>query len=120
VVLLDHPFKVFAMHKLLLALMVSFFALSAGANCRNPAPPAQPFTVPSGQSCPSGYSQTGNVCAPSGSARFAFVVPQGQSCPSSYSQSGRVCASSGNACYAFVVGSGSCPSGYSQTGQVCH
>lgn len=108
------------MHKLLLTLMACAFALSAEANCRNPAPAAQPFTVPPGQSCPSGYSQTGNVCDPSGSARFAFVVPQGQSCPSNYSQTGRVCAASSNACHAFVVGPGSCPSGYSQTGQVCN
>jgi hypothetical protein len=106
--------------KVLLTLMLGFFSASAVAMCRNPAPTAQPFTVPSGHSCPSGYSQSGDLCAPIGTAAFAFVVPQGQNCPSNYSQSGRVCAAaSPSACYAFVVPGGNCPSGYSQSGQVC-
>jgi hypothetical protein len=105
--------------KLLIALIYFALALSAQASCRNPAPSPLPFEVPSGQSCPSGYSQSGNLCNPGGSARFSFVVPQGQSCPSNYSQSGRVCNASSTACHAFVIGSGSCPSGYSQSGMVC-
>ena len=101
-------------------LVILAMANSAAANCRNPLPAAQPFALPSAQFCPSGYSQTGNMCAPTGSARFAFVLPAGEFCPSGYSQTGRVCmASSGSACHAFVGGGSSCPSGYSQTGQVC-
>lgn len=89
--------------------------------CKNPAPPATPFIVPTGVSCPSGYSQSGNMCNPtSSSARFAFVIPSGQSCPSGYSQSGPVCtASSLNACNAFYAGNNTCPSGYSQSGHIC-
>jgi hypothetical protein len=105
--------------KLLIALISLALTMSAQASCRNPAPSLLPFEVPSGQSCPSGYSQSGNLCNPGGSARFSFVVPQGQSCPSNFSQSGRVCNASSTACHAFVIGSGSCPSGYSQSGMVC-
>ena len=105
--------------KIFLALISLVLALNVQASCRNPAPSALPFEVPAGQSCPSGYSQSGNLCNPGGSARFSFVVPQGQSCPSNYSQSGRVCTASSNACHAFVIGGGSCPSGYSQSGKVC-
>jgi hypothetical protein len=88
--------------------------------CRNPAPRAQPFTVPSGQSCPSSYSQSGTMCSPSsGSARYSFLVPSGQSCPSNYSQQGPICIANSGACYAFFAGGAGCPSGYAQHGPIC-
>ena len=107
------------MNKLITALALGVSLVStAYASCQNPAPRAQPFVVPSGQGCPSNYSQSGTTCTPSGSARFVFLAPSGQSCPSNYSQQGRMCVASASACYAFV-GSGSCPSGYSSQGQIC-
>jgi hypothetical protein len=77
----------------------------------------QPQPLPKHGSCPSGYSQSGNYCAPGQNARYA-VVKTG-SCPSGYSQSGDYClASSANARLA-VPKQGSCPSGYSQSGDYC-
>ncbi len=102
-------------------LTITIFVLvntNVYATCANPAPRAQPFVAPSGQGCPSNYSQSGSTCTPSGSANFVFIAPSGQSCPSNYSQQGRMCIASSSACYAFV-GGGSCPSGYSSQGQIC-
>ena len=97
-----------------------FITASAFAACNNPAPRAQPFTIPSGQSCPSSYSQTGTMCSPSSSsANYSFLVPSGQSCPSNYSQQGPICIANTSACYAFYAGGASCPSGYAQQGAVC-
>jgi hypothetical protein len=105
--------------KLILAFVLDLLLVSiAYAACANPAPRAQPFVAPSGQGCPSNYSQSGSTCTPSGSANFVFIAPNGQSCPSNYSQQGRMCIASASACYAFV-GGGSCPSGFSSQGQIC-
>ncbi len=107
------------MKKALLALSILVMSFAAQASCKNPAPRAQPFVVPSGQSCPSNYGQSGTTCVPNSGAGYAFVVPSGQSCPSNYGQSGRVCVANSNACYAYYGGGGSCPSGYGQSGGVC-
>ena len=90
---------------------IAAFAVSGAALALQPQP-----LVKQG-SCPSGYSQSGNYCNPSSSARFA--VHKIGSCPSGYSQSGDYClASSSNARLA-VPKSGSCPSGFSQSGDYC-
>lgn len=92
----------------------------AYAACQNPAPRAQPFNAPNGQSCPSNYSQSGSMCSPSfSSAGFSFVIPSGYSCPSNYSQQGQICIANAGACYAFYAGGSSCPSGYGQQGPIC-
>lgn len=67
-------------------------------------------------SCPSGYSTSGNYCAPSKNATFA--VEKRGSCPSGYSTSGNYCLASKNAKLA-VHKMGSCPSGYSSSGAYC-
>ena len=67
-------------------------------------------------SCPSGYSSSGNYCAPGSSAMFA--VEKRGSCPSGYSSSGNYCLASKNAKLA-VQKVGSCPSGYSSSGDYC-
>lgn len=106
--------------KSILALGFLLAASQVFAACQNPAPRAQPFNVPSGQSCPSNYSQTGTTCAPSSSsAGYSFLVPSGQSCPSNYSQQGPICIANSGACYAYYSGGGSCPSGYAQQGPIC-
>jgi hypothetical protein len=82
-----------------------------------PAWALQPQPLPREGSCPSGYSQSGNYCNPSSSARYA--VPKVGSCPSGYSQSGNYCLASGSNSRLAVPKVGSCPSGYSQSGDYC-
>ncbi len=79
---------------------------------------AQPDAValPKTGSCPSGYSTSGNYCAPGSGARFA--VPKVGSCPSGYSTSGNYCLAGPGARHA-VPKVGSCPSGYSTSGDYC-
>lgn len=67
-------------------------------------------------SCPSGYAQSGDYCAPSSGARYALLKIG--SCPSGYSQSGNYCLAGSSAKLA-VPKQGSCPSGYSQSGDYC-
>lgn len=66
--------------------------------------------------CPSGYSTSGNYCAPGHSARFA--LPKIGACPSGYSTSGDYCLAGTNARHAMPK-AGSCPSGYSTSGDYC-
>jgi len=103
----------------LAAVFTLVLSLDVAAACQNPAPRALPFTAPNGSSCPSGYSQTGTTCAPSGGANYSFVVPSGNSCPGGYSQQGQICIASSSSCYAYYSGGGSCPSGYAQQGPIC-
>ena len=79
---------------------------------------AQPAAValPKTGSCPSGYSTSGNYCAPGSGARFA--LPKVGSCPSGYSTSGDYCLASPGARHAMPK-TGSCPSGYSTSGDYC-
>lgn len=104
-------------------LIVLLFSITAScianAACNNPAPRPQPVIVPSGQGCPSGYSQSGNTCIPGGGATYIFLVPRGQACPSNYAQQGPICIANSNACYAYYSGQGNCPSGYSSLGPLC-
>jgi hypothetical protein len=91
------------------------FALSvvscASAYALTPAP------LPKQGSCPSGYAQSGDYCAPGHNARYA--VAKHGSCPTGYYQSGNYClASTGNAKLA-VPKRGSCPSGFYQSGDYC-
>ena len=64
------------------AIVLLFMATVASAG-----PPA--VAVEKVGSCPSGYSTSGDYCAPGSSARYA-VVKVG-SCPSGYSTSGDYC-----------------------------
>ncbi len=106
--------------KIAIAIVLLCVGYQANAACQNPAPRALPFIIPSGQSCPGGYSQTGTTCAPgSSSAGYSFVVPSGQSCPANYSQQGPICTANSNACYAYFSGGGTCPGGYSTQGSIC-
>jgi hypothetical protein len=66
--------------------------------------------------CPSGYSSSGNYCAPNASATFA--VEKRGSCPSGYAVSGNYCLAGKNAKLA-VQKVGACPNGYSSSGDYC-
>jgi len=79
---------------------------------------AEPVAAPVQKvgSCPSGYSTSGNYCAPGNSARFA--LQKVGACPSGYSTSGAYCLAGSNAKHA-VPKQGSCPSGYSTSGAYC-
>jgi hypothetical protein len=77
----------------------------------------QPTPLEKRGSCPSGYAQSGNYCAPSGNARYA-VAKRG-SCPSGYSQSGDYCLASSDNARMAIPKAGSCPSGYAQSGDYC-
>jgi hypothetical protein len=96
--------------RLAFALMLAF-NLPCDAAALTPAP------LPKHGSCPSGYSQSGNYCNPSSTARFA-VLKIG-SCPSGYSQSGDYCLASSEHSKLAVPKQGSCPSGYSQSVDYC-
>jgi hypothetical protein len=72
--------------------------------------------VPKVGACPSGYSTSGNYCAPGGSARFALAKVG--ACPSGYGTSGAYCLAGAGARHA-VPKTGSCPSGYSTSGGYC-
>ena len=96
---------------ILRATAASLALCSAGLFAQ-PAPVALPKTG----SCPSGYSTSGNYCAPGSGARFA--VPKVGSCPSGYSTSGDYCLASPGARHAMPK-TGSCPSGYSTSGDYC-
>jgi hypothetical protein len=92
--------------------VVATLALYSAGLFAQPAPVALPKTG----SCPSGYSTSGNYCAPNSGARFA--VPKVGSCPSGYSTSGDYCLANAGARHA-VPKVGSCPSGYSTSGDYC-
>ena len=72
------------MKKTLLAVSILVLSFAAHASCKNPAPRAQPLIVPSGQSCPSNYGQSGTTCVPNPGAGYAFVVPSGDAHLSEY------------------------------------
>ena len=93
-------------------LLLAIAAAWAGAAHAEPA--AAP--VPKVGACPSGYSTSGNYCAPGGSARFALAKVG--ACPSGYSTSGAYCLAGTGARHA-VPKTGSCPSGYSTSGEYC-
>ena len=77
-------------------------------------PPAQ--TIEKVESCPSGYSSSGNYCVPASSAKYAIL--KNGSCPSGYSSSGHYCLASSTAKHA-IPKNGSCPSGFSSSGHYC-
>ncbi len=92
--------------------LAACLGLAGSGLLAQPAPVALPKTG----SCPSGYSTSGNYCAPGSGARFA--VPKVGSCPSGYSTSGDYCLASPGARHAMPK-TGSCPSGYSTSGDYC-
>ncbi len=92
--------------------LAAALALCSASLFAQPAPVALAKTG----SCPSGYSTSGNYCAPGSGARFA--VPKVGSCPSGYSTSGDYCLASAGAKHAMPK-TGSCPSGYSTSGDYC-
>jgi hypothetical protein len=97
--------------------VLTALALAAAIAWSAPAraePAAAP--VPKVGACPSGYSTSGNYCAPGSSARFA--LPKVGACPRGYSTSGSYCLAGANARHALPK-SGSCPSGYSTSGDYC-
>ena len=93
-------------------------ALSALLLAHGSAAGAEPAAAPVLKvgACPSGYSTSGNYCAPGSSARFA--LPKVGACPSGYSTSGDYCLAGANARHAMPK-AGSCPSGYSTSGDYC-
>jgi hypothetical protein len=97
-------------HDLILPLLISLIAGNVFAEEAKAVP-----LVKTG-SCPSGYSSSGNYCAPNSSATFA--VEKKGSCPSGYATSGNYCLAGKNAKIA-VQKVGSCPSGYSSSGDYC-
>lgn len=106
------------MKKIILGLCL-FYSLNLYASCQNPAPRAQPISIPSDvKDCPSGYSYITGLCTPGSSASYAYVKPAGGNCPSGYGGSSRWCTANSGACYAFPS-NGNCPSGYSGTSSYC-
>lgn len=93
-------------------ITMSAAIISSGALA---APPAHPLLKEG--PCPSGYSSSGNYCAPSSRARFA-IAKQG-ACPSGYSASGNYCVASSDQSKTAIPKSGACPSGYSSSGSYC-
>ena len=77
-------------------------------------PPPQP--IEKRGPCPSGYTQSGDYCAPLRSAHFA--VHKNGPCPSGYTVSGDYCLAMNNA-HAVIPKSGPCPSGWTQSANYC-
>ena len=73
-----------------------------------------------GNSCPYGYSISGNYCKPSSNARPAIVKQKGKYCPYNWVISGvDYCLANDKNAQLAIIKNGACPYGYFISGSFC-
>ena len=94
-------------------LLVAAFFVTTNTFAALPAP----AEIAKNGSCPSGYSEKGNLCVPGASASFAVV--KSDVCPDAYVVDGNYCVATAAARLAIRRGAMSCPAGFEPIGHYC-